>query len=129
MEPLPQKELQPTEVRGPPIVMVQSLWTWTVSRRGLTTPPGLPGVPIRSLVSVTSVESLVTGLMSADPLKLIRWDSRVPDTRRAKARSLGSPSGLLRKWRNLTFPHKTRRRAAAPRCPPRRSHLRRCSWH
>ena len=114
---------------GATVAMVQSLWTWTVSRRGLTVPLCLPGVPIRSLVSAISVESLATGLMSVDPLKLIRWDNRVPDTRRAKARSLGSPSGLLRKWKSLNSPQKTRRRAAAPLCPPRRSHSRRCSWH
>ena len=114
---------------GATVAMVQSPWTWTASRRGLTIPPCLPGVPTRSLVSVISVASLVIGLMSVNPLKLIRWDNKVPDTRRARARSPGSPSGLLRKWRSLTSPQKTRRRAAAPLCPPRRSHSRRCSWH
>ena len=114
---------------GATVAMVQSPWTWTASRRCLKVQPCHPDVLTGSLESVISVESLVTGLMSVNPPRLIRWDKGVPDIVRARVRNPGSPSGLLRKWRNINSPQKTRRRAVAPLCPPRRNHSRRCSWH
>ena len=108
---------------------VQSPWTWTPFMRDLSHPPDPPGVPTRSLESVTGVDRLGIGPMSAGLLKLIRWDKGVPDTVRAKAKSLSNPLGLLKKWRNMNSPQKTRRRAAAPLCPNKRNHSRRCSWH
>ena len=114
---------------GATTVGVQSPWTWIPFRRGTTLPPDTPGVPTRNLVSVISVDKLGIGPMSVGPLRLIRWDKGVPDTARAKARTLSRLLGLVKKWRSMKSHQKTRRWAAAPLCPPRRNHSRRCSWH